>query len=170
MKISLQNFDAKVPGYFECVCRNQDGSIAWKERLENGFTNVGLQHMLETEYAAGTQVTSWKIGLISNASFTSISAGDTISSHAGWIEFTGYSQATRPSWSCSASGGTIQNSSAAVFTINTGSAAIRGAFLCSDSTKGGTTGTLASHGQFSSVQSPSSGQTLEFRYVKTITP
>jgi hypothetical protein len=70
-------------------------------------------------------------------------AADVMSSHAGFVESTAYSNANRPAWTPgSISGGSVDNSgSVAAFTIN-GSDYIFGAFLVNNNTKGGTTGIL----------------------------
>ena len=71
-------------------------------------------------------------------------AGDTMASHTPWVESTAYSQSARPGWTPgSISAGSVDNSaSQAVFTINANNTLIGGLFLCDNSTKGGTTGTL----------------------------
>jgi len=75
---------------------------------------------------------------------------DTMSSKS-FNEVTPYSDATRPAWTkngAPASGAMSNSSSKAAFTINATSR-VFGAFLSSNSTKGGTTGTLYGGGLFS---------------------
>ena len=75
--------------------------------------------------------------------------GDTSASHGGWTEDQSYSQGTRPAPSfAAASGGSKSTSVAVAFSINAG-VTIKGCFLISNSTKGGTTGVLFSAGLFS---------------------
>ena len=45
---------------------------------------------------------SWFVGHISLTSFTALAAADTMASHTGWTEFTGYSQSTRVAWASGA--------------------------------------------------------------------
>lgn len=73
-----------------------------------------------------------------------------------------YSNANRPTWTKngSPSAGAMSNSSSkAAFTIN-GSSRIFGAFLTSDNTKSGTTGTLYGGGLFSISRAVENGDTL----------
>ena len=98
--------------------------------------------MLNTQFRGGTQQGSWFFGLVNNAGWTANPATDTMASHPGWVEFTGYSEAVRQQWSpAAAASGALTNSTAAVFTINT-AATLKGFFISSNSTKGGTAGVL----------------------------
>lgn len=78
-------------------------------------------------------------------------AGDTLAAKINsWAEITPYSNAARPQWvkNGAAAGGAMSNSaSKASFTVNAG-ARIFGAFLATDSTKGGTSGILYGGGLF----------------------
>lgn len=158
-------------GVFHFECYDKDGKLKWKDAAKNLVVNVGLQDM-NTKYFSGSAYTAaWYLGLITGpGAGTTIVAADTMSSHAGWTENTSYSQATRPACSfgtaSTADPSVISNSaSVAVFSIN-GTATIAGAFLTSNNTKGGTTGTLFSASDF---QSPGdravvSGDTLNVTY------
>jgi hypothetical protein len=93
-----------------------------------------------------------------------------MASHAGWTEVTAYSQATRPVATFAAASladpSVITNSaSPAVYSIN-GTTTVGGAFLTTDNTKGGTTGTLFSAADFASPgdRSVVSGDTLTVTY------
>ena len=112
------------------------------------ITNVGLDHILDSQFTGSAQVDPWFIGLISSAGFTGIVAADTMASHAGWVELTTYSEGVRQTWDeAAASGQIIASSSVATFTQTAG-ATIKGAFLTSSDTKGGATGTLFSAALF----------------------
>lgn len=154
----------KTKGWFHVVCRNPDGSIAWEEKFPNGTTTAGLNHMLSVVLASGTQVTDWRMGLIDDSGYTAVSASDTMSSHSGWSEFTSYSEGSRPAWTAGAVSGGVVNGSAAVSFTMSADADLRGAFLVSNSTKGGTTGTLWATGVFGSVQSVLNGQVVDVTY------
>jgi hypothetical protein len=72
----------------------------------------------------------------------SFSPSDTMASHAGWTEITNYDEAARPAWDALASsGGVTTSDTPAEFTMD-GDTDVAGAFLCTDNTKGGTTGIL----------------------------
>lgn len=120
----------------------RNGQCIGKYEIQNLITNVGLDAFLDIMFHATTQITTWYIGLIDNSGFTAVDEADTISSHSGWSEFTTYSDATRMAWTeAAASGQSITSSAVTTFAIN-GSGTVKGLFLVSNSTKGGTTGTL----------------------------
>lgn len=138
-----------IDGHWEIVCRAPDGRVKWRDTIENLITNAGLDHALDIVLSAGTQITSWFVGLTDGT--PTVAAGDTASSHAGWSEVTAYDEATREAFTDGGvSSQSLDNSgSAAQFTISTNSTTVGGAFLISNSTKGGTTGTLFAVGAFS---------------------
>ena len=157
-------------GYFTAEIRDADGTLLYREVFPNGSTTAGLNDMLSVYFNSGTQKTTWYLGLINNSGFSALAAGDTMSSHAGWSELTGYSESARPTWTPGApASGVITNSSGVVFTAS-GSIDVKGAFLVSDSTKGGTSGVLWATGAFASVQSLTVGQTLTLTYSSTLAP
>jgi len=162
---------ARGGGVFHFECYDKDGNLKWKDEAQNLVVNVGLKDMNDKYFAGTTYTATWYLGLITGpGSGTTIAAGDTAASHAGWTENTSYSQANRPACTfgaaTTADPSVISNSaSVAVFSIN-GTATIAGAFLISNNTKGGTTGILFSASDF---QSPGdravvSGDTLNVTY------
>ena len=138
-----------VKGRWSIVCRDKHGNIKWTDVIENLVTNAGLNYLLDVALSGATQVTSWYVGLTDGT--PTAAAGDTMASHAGWTEVTAYDEATRVAWTDGGvSNQSVSNSgSAAEFTISTNSTTVGGAFLVSNSTKGGTTGTLYAVGAFS---------------------
>lgn len=118
---------------------------------------VGINDVLDSTYHAAT---TRYVGLISNSGYTGLIATDTMSSHSTWTEATTYTSATRPAWDeGAASGGSISNSTPLEFEFNA-TTTIIGIFLCTDSTKGGTTGILqtSSRWLFSAARTYTSGQ------------
>lgn len=153
-----------VGGYFTFTCRNPDGSLAWEEKVVlNGVTNVALNNLLDVYLRGQAQTTTWYLGLVDNTGFTGFSASDTMASHPGWSELTSYLEANRPTYTFSAASAQSITGPAVTFTINA-SVAIKGGFLVSNNTKGGTSGTLFATGAFNSVQNLVSGQTLSVTY------
>lgn len=119
----------------------------WTVVEKNTVTTVGKNDLL-TQYFKGSSYTAaWYCGLISSTSYSAISAADTMSSHAGWLEAGAanaptYSQSTRVALTFgTASAGSLATSSASSFTF-TGSGTIKGMFGTTVSTKDGTTGIL----------------------------
>ena len=126
---------------------------------------VGFNYLLDAGFVGGTPITTWYMGLISNAATITLASADTMSSHAGWTEFTSYTEATRPQWTVgSASGGANTNSTVVTFTVSGTGNQVYGFFVNSVSTKGGTTGTLWVTGAFSTVRFPTAGQQMKFTY------
>lgn len=138
----------QLQGRYVFECYGADGRLKWRDTLDNLVTTAGKNDLLDKYLAGSAYTATWYLGLISNTSYTAVAAGDTSASHAGWTESTAYSNSTRPtpSWGAAAAGS--KASTATAFTINAG-ATIKGAFLISNSTKGGSTGVLYSAGLFS---------------------
>lgn len=145
--------------------------LKWKDQAKNVVTTVGKNHMLDNQLAGSSYTAAWFMGLISSVSYTTGPvAGDTMASHGGWTEDQNYSAGTRPAPSFSAaSGGSKATSSNVSFSMNA-TATIKGCFLNTVSTKGGTTGTLFSAGLFTGGDQPVvNGNTLNVSYTATLT-
>ena len=137
------------------TCLDSNGNVKWAEEKKNLITTVGLNHILDTQFHAGTAVTTWYIGLKGAGT---PAAGDTMASHATWSEITDYS-GDRKEWTeGAASAGSMTNASSVDFSIN-GTATIAGAFLNTAAT--GTAGTLYGVVDFASARSVISGDTLQ---------
>ena len=154
MMNSQSNEGLKATGKFLIECYDKDGKLKWTDESKNLVVNVGLQYMAGTSLDGSTaRITSWYLGLYGAASSNNPAAGDTMSSHAGWTEVTDYTEATRPAATfvaaTTANPSVVTNSaSKAQFTMNA-TVTVGGAFLTSNNTKGGTTGTLFSAKDFS---------------------
>jgi hypothetical protein len=161
---------AKATGRFVIECFDKDGKLKWSAEESNLVVNVGLQYMAGVALTSTAQITTWYIGLYGAAASNNPAAGDTAASHAGWTEVTPYSNATRPTATfaaaTAANPSVVTNSaSPATFNINA-SSTVGGAFLISNSTKGGSTGTLFSAADFQSPgdRSVVNGDTLQVTY------
>ena len=145
----------KATGKFLIECYDKDGKLKWMDESKNLVVNVGLQYMAGTALdGSTTRITTWYLGLYGAAASNTPAAGDTMSSHAGWTEVTDYTEANRPTATfvaaTTANPSVVTNSaSKAQFTMNN-TVTVGGAFLTSNSTKGGTSGTLFSAKDFSS--------------------
>jgi hypothetical protein len=135
----------RVKGVWVVECRDRHGNLKWRDESENLVVNVGLTYLIGVALLTTTQIalTSWFVGITATA--PTVAAADTMASHGGWTENQTYSQATRPAWSgvAGAAGAASNTASPAAFSAN-GSSTAGGCFLASNSTKGGTTGTLFS--------------------------
>jgi len=77
-----------IEGYYHVECRDKEGNLKWEESFPNLVNAIGKQLLLDTLLrTSGTYTTVGPyLGLI-NSSPTFLAA-DTMTSHAGWTEFT----------------------------------------------------------------------------------
>lgn len=130
----------------------------------NGIVTVGKNSLLDVYFRNQTQLSAWYQGLIDNSGFSALSDSDTMGLHAGWTEFTTYSQSTRPQWSpVAAASGSITNTTSVTFDI-TGTGTLYGMFMTSNSTKSGTSGTLWATAAFSAAKSVVNGDQVKLTY------
>jgi hypothetical protein len=161
---------AQATGVYHVECRDKDGNLKWTTESKNLVVNAGLRYMAGTALTSVTQITTWYLGLYGSGATNSPAAGNTMDAHSSWTEVTDYSNANRVTatfaTATTASPSVVTNTaSPAVFNIN-GATTVGGAFLTSDNTKGGTTGTLFSAADFGSPgdRSVVSGDTLSVTY------
>lgn len=149
----------KVAGHYEVQCLDAEGNVKWVESFDNLFTNEGLDHILDVVFSDGSQDNTHYIGLKGSGD---MAAGDTLSSHSNWTEFTDYS-GDRKAWTeAGVSSQSITNSaSPASFSVS-GSGTVAGAFLTN--AESGTSGKLYSGADFTASRTVASGDTLNVTY------
>jgi hypothetical protein len=173
-----------IEGVYHVICRDVDGNIKWQDEFPNLVNAVGKELMLDTLLSGSSYTTVGPfLGLISGASPT-FAAADTMTSHAGWTEFTNYTvggSAVRgtASFSSATSSGTTptnvttKTASAITYTITGGGGTVGGCFLVTgsgaSSTQGNTSGTLYSAGAFSTAKITTAGDTVSVTYSTTAT-
>jgi hypothetical protein len=120
----------------------RNGKVLKEHDFPNGVTTVGLNDLLDSAFANGTQRT-WYVGIINDAVIGDLAAADTMASHAGWSEDSNYTEAARPAWITgdTAASKSLVNAAFVVFTINA-TTTVSGIFITSVTTKGGATGIL----------------------------
>lgn len=123
------------------------------DTFDNLVTTVGKNDALDKYLAGSAYTAAWYMGLISSTSYSAVAAGDTMASHAGWLEAGSgntpvYSQGARPTTAWSAASAGAKALSAALTFSFTGSGTVKGCFINSVATKDGTTGILLSAGLF----------------------
>jgi hypothetical protein len=174
----------KTFGRFIGICRDKDGNELWRDAFDNMLTQTGKALLLDMGLAASAYTAADFMGLISSASFSVISGGDTMASHAGWLEA---GSANAPTYSgarlsCAWSGATLSGASAysatkslsagLVFTF-TGTGTVQGAFITAGAgavaTIGSTAGTLFAAGTFTTPQPVVATNTLTVSYSSTLT-
>lgn len=142
----------------------RNGEVLNCIEMPNGIVDVGLNHILDTEFVSGAQITTWYIGLVDNAAFSAFADADTMASHTGWAESSAYSDGTRPEWGPDAADSrAVSNTTTADFNIDD-TATIKGLFVTSNNTKGGSTGTLWSTAAFGSTVNVADGDVLKVTY------
>ena len=165
---------ASAKGVYKIQCHDAQGNLKWEDEAPNLVVNVGLQDMNAKYFTGSAYTAAWYIGLYGSGATNSPAAGDTMSSHAGWTEVVAYSQATRPA--CTFGTPTTANpsvatnsASPATFSINA-TTTVGGAFLTSNNTVGGTTGTLYSAADFSAPgdRAVTNGDTLSVTYTLSL--
>jgi hypothetical protein len=169
---------AEAHGRYEVECIGADGKLKWRDTIENVVCTVGKNLALDTFLAGSAYtVTGPFMGLISSTSFTAVAAGDTMASHAGWLEAGGTNAPTysgnrkTAAWSAAASG--AKALSAALSFAITGTGTVKGVFLCYGSgavnTKDNTAGTLWSVGTFATGDKGFvNGDTLNCNYSSSL--
>ena len=156
-------------GAYTVECFDANGNLKWSDVIKNLVVTQGKNNMLDEYFEGSGYTPAWYLGLVDGATSPTYNAADTMGSHAGWSEFTSYSEATRPAptWSAASSGS--KATTATSFSIS-GSGTVAGAFMTTNSTKSGTTGTLYSAGNFTGgSRSVASGDTLNVTYTATLT-
>jgi hypothetical protein len=134
--------------------------------IKNDITNEGKNTLFDVMFNTATQIAnnSWFIALISNSGYSALAAADTMASHAGWTEFTTYTEANRVAWGSGTSASqSVTNATPATFTIS-GSGTLKGIFVTSNSTKSGTSGKLWSTALFSADVPVVNGDEIKITY------
>ena len=161
-------------GRYEIECIGADGKHKWRDTIENVVATVGKNLALDTFLAgAAYTVVGPYMGLISSLSYTAVAAGDTMASHAGWLEAGGTNAPTYSGnrktavWSAATAGSKALSAALSFAVTSTGT--VKGAFLCfgsgASATKDNTGGTLWSAGTFSTGDKAGvNGDTLNIQY------
>jgi hypothetical protein len=168
---STTNSRAQGGGVFHFQCYDKDGNLKWEDSAHNLVVNVGLKDMNDKYFSGSAYTAAWYLGLVTGpGAGNTYAAADTMASHAGWTEDEDYSELVRQTATfgaaTTADPSVIDNSgSVAVFSMNA-TTTIAGAFLTTDDTKGGTSGTLFSVSNFTSPgdRAVVSGDTLNVTY------
>lgn len=171
-KMGLPVGGVAVRGRFRWQIVDANGRVTDSGLFNNAAVTAGLNYLLEAGFRGGTQVTTWYVSLINASGYSAIAAADTMSSHAGWAEWTGYNEANRQTWSPgAASSGSVVNATVMTFTNSSGSAvSVKGMFVTSSNTKGGTTGTLWATAVDDTARTLANGSTFQVIYEIDLTP
>lgn len=146
---AIARCEAGLKSMYEVACIGPDGETKWAETVTNLVVNTGLDDALDKYFKGSAYTASHFVGLTDGA--PTIAAGDTMATHAGWVEVTAYTEGTRQALTLgTVSAQSVDNSaSKASFSIGTDNTTVGGAFIATDNTKGGATGTLYGAAAFS---------------------
>ena len=144
---------------WEFKCFDSQGNLKWEDGFSNLVVDEGVDYLLTEFFKGAAYTAAFFVGLKGAGA---VAAGDTMASHAGWADETVYSNATRPAFTPGAVAAKAVDNSAspAVFNVN-GVLSLSGGFICTDSAKGGTTGTLYAAGDFATARVLGSGDVLQ---------
>jgi len=146
------------------VEQKRGGKTILKREFKNAVTNIGKNNVLDVHFGAATQITAWYLAFIDASGFTALVNADTMASHAGWTEFTGYTEGTRPLWTPGAAVSQIvTNPASSDFSINA-AGTLKGGFLTSVNVKAGATGTLWGTSLFTGDIPVTGGDTIKITY------
>ena len=134
----------------------------WTEIRHNLVTTLGLNDILDQYFAGSAYTAGWFVGFVDNIAFTTFSAADTAAKITltanppttnGWQEFNKYGGSRPALVFGAASGGAKSNSGSPASITCNASGEIKGIFLASSTTIGGTSGILHSEVAFSAARS-----------------
>ena len=180
---AADNETVGIAGYYNVTCNDAQGNLKWEESFPNLVNAIGKQLLLDTLLKGSSYtVVGPFLGLI-NSSPTFLAA-DTMTSHAGWTEFTNYTvsasavRGTAVFASATSSGLSPANitssaASAITYTITGAGGTVAGCFLVTGSgavsTQSSTAGTLYSAGAFTTAKITTIGDTVSVTYATTAT-
>lgn len=155
-----------MKGRFIVEHRDKTGKLLKKLDITNAIVNEGKDALLDIMFGGATQKTTWYIGLIDDAGFTTLDVTHTHDSHAGWTENEDYTEANRPAWDeAAASGQSMASATPTVFSIDTNLTALNGIFVSEFNTKGSVAaGILWSEASFGAVLNTNDGDTVNITY------
>lgn len=139
--------------HFQFECLKPNGEVRWIDDSQNLVVTAGKNDLLDKYFKGSAYTAAWKLGLKGTGT---VSATDTLASHATWSEITPYS-GNRPSISFGTSSAGSNTATAVSYAI-TSTATVVGAFVTDQAT--GTTGVLYSASDLAASRSVLSGDTL----------
>lgn len=148
----IEQIKVKTVYHFECF--DSEGNLKWEDYAENTVVNEGLNDLLDKYFKGSGYTAAHYVGLTDGT--PTPAAGDTMASHAGWAEVTTYlnSPDVRPTLTLGTVASQSVDNSASKASFSMAGASpdaitVGGAFITTNSTKGGTSGTLYSVAAFS---------------------
>jgi hypothetical protein len=166
--IAFPKMGVEIAGVFNTEHR-RGGDLLGRDLAPNVIPTEGLNHILDVILHAGTQVTTWSVGLFEanvtpGATLTAATVTSTLT------ETTAYDETTRVAYveAAASAGVTTNSASRAEFTMNA-TKTIYGGFLVSASAKSATTGSLLAAAKFSASRAVVDDDVLAVAYTLTLT-
>jgi hypothetical protein len=147
-----------VLGIYTFENRSATGELLWKAKTPNLITNVGWAFLWDGILQTAVTIVGPFMGIMGGAGAPTVAAGDTMVTHAGWLEagvanpptYTAPRKTTVGQWSAAVAATRTKALSAAQVYAMTGSGNVVGAFMVTGtgavSTIGDTNGVLFSAG------------------------
>lgn len=165
-----------VTGRYDVKCLDADGNLKWEDSIDNLVVTVGKNDLLDKYFAGSAYTAAWYMGLVDNASFSAYAAGDTLASHAGWLEYLNYtisgSSTNRATAAWNAASAGSKASTATTFTISGAGGTVLGAILCAtqarNTSSNGGAGILYSAGSFATSRAVIAGDSLLVTYTASV--
>jgi hypothetical protein len=159
-------------GSYSVECYDAEGNLKWSDTIKNLVVTVGKNDLLDKYFAGSSYTAAWYMGLVDNTSFSAYAAGDTLASHAGWLEFLSYTGTNRTTVAWNAASAGSKASTTTAFNIN-GSGTVLGALMCTTQAKNtasnGGAGILYSAGSFTGgARTVASGDVLNVTYTASV--
>lgn len=163
--IEIPSMKLSIGGHFETSINNGPWDID-----PNLVTTEGLTHFLSVTLAQGTQKTAFYIALFSG-NVTVPATWNGVNFTANSTEFINYTEANRVLWAkdAAAAGVINNNTTPAVFTMNTGGGTVRGAALIEAQAKSAVTGVLVAASRFATDKTLGVTDELRVKYGITAT-
>lgn len=141
----MEKSRCKIGGIFEVECFDRFGKLRWQEKVHNMWVQEGRDYLLNSIFknvapSDPLYIGLWKTEANPADGWNMGNQGST------WHEATAYDEATRQEFVDGSITGTTtrqldNDASKAVFTMS-GTVTLKGAFIDTDNTKGGTSGSL----------------------------
>jgi hypothetical protein len=157
-------------GVYTFQCHDKDGNLLWEDTIHNLVTTVGANEILDKAFAGSGYTATNYMGLISSVSYgAGVVNGDTMASHAGWVEAGGTNApaytGSRPTCAWSAASARSKSLSSPLSFTFTSPGTLKGSFITTVATKDGATGIIISGGTFTGGDQPvASGNTVTAGY------
>lgn len=133
--------------------------------FNNDIVVVGKNQLLDVMFNA-TAASSWYVSLIST--LTTLSADDTMASHAGWSEYASYNEGTRPIWNPGAAAAKVVTNTTLVEFTSTETFTLKGIFIANSATKSEVASTLWCTAQLPLAVEYVNADVVKVKYTLTI--